>query len=205
MRLVGPEVRLEKDVLSPCEQDTDPRKDQWSLEAFGMGETKRTLSKQKTFSKVLYSVEMTEYQGGQCRLLKDHAGNTLSESVFCETGEICTYPTNRENKEINRMPGISRGDMGGPLVAMKTMNGRKVAKCLYGVINSHQVEGDLSGSGPMARVGAAIKKQKPLKYTGWGKHVRVSAHKMTILQMKTNLLIVEAGEHKQVNNSVNVG
>ena len=136
-----------------------------------MGEEARTLSKQKQFPKVLHSVEMTEYRGDQCRLMKDHA---KSESVFSETCEICTYPRNREKRGMDKMPGISRGDMGGPLVAMKTVNGRKEAHCVYGVINSPQVEGSLSGSGVHSHVEVFKTLHRPVKYSGWGKHVRVS-------------------------------
>ncbi len=72
------------------------------------------------------------------------------------------------------MAGLRRGDMGGPLVAIKTVGGRQVERCLYGVINSPQVKGDLTLSGPIAWGKAHKDKQKPVKYTGWGKHVRIS-------------------------------
>ncbi len=128
-------------ILEPCEatdrylfnvpQDRPPFL--YGLRAFGVGETNKDL---------LYAIDFIEYRGKKCNLT-----GAQNPEIFDGETEACTK-TRSSNEGNPRIPaGVSKTDMGGSLVL--TREGQFV--CLYGVINSPEVE---------------------VEHTGWSKHTR---------------------------------
>ncbi len=124
--------------------------------------------KDKTYPKKLYSGEVKEYSGDNCGLRWHLAEGTNDSAVFNEYCEICTLP--EPHNDVNKMVGVAREDMGGPLVIMEPHPAGLVPECIYGVINSPQVINDLE----ISRFPKRHTKKVPVKYSGWSKHVRVT-------------------------------